>query len=276
MRESPAAFFLRASPGQRFCVYSRPRVEAARAAVVFVHGWADEMNKSRRMVAQQARLLAQAGHAVLQVDLHGCGDSSGDFADASWTGWIDDVVLATQWLLQRHPGPLWLWGMRAGCLLAAAAASRLPVRCNFLFWQPATSGKTLLHQFLRLRAAADMQQSGGKGIVEALRQRLHEGNHIDIAGYTLPPALGLGLEQATLVPPTQPAHIVWLEIAAREGAAVLPLSGQTIAEFRALGHHVDAQVVQGPAFWQTQEVEDAPALLPATLAALQSTLQSHG
>ena len=43
-----------------------------------VKAWAEEMNKARRMAALQARLLAENGYAVLQIDLHGCGDSSGD------------------------------------------------------------------------------------------------------------------------------------------------------------------------------------------------------
>ncbi|MBK8384562.1 MAG: hypothetical protein IPL11_02315 [Candidatus Accumulibacter sp.] len=43
-------------------------------------------NKSWRIVPLQARALATAGYAVLQIDLMGCGDSSGDFGDATWGG----------------------------------------------------------------------------------------------------------------------------------------------------------------------------------------------
>jgi len=42
------------------------------------------MNKSRRMVALQARALAGRGFAVLQMDALGCGDSAGDMQDATW------------------------------------------------------------------------------------------------------------------------------------------------------------------------------------------------
>ncbi|MBN9422686.1 MAG: alpha/beta hydrolase, partial [Candidatus Accumulibacter sp.] len=117
------AFFLPATSGQRYCLFHRPATEgAARGALVYVHPFAEEMNKSRRMAAVQARALAAAGYAVLQIDLHGCGDSSGDFADASWAGWLDDVELACAWLRARCAAPLWLWGLRSGCLLAAEAA----------------------------------------------------------------------------------------------------------------------------------------------------------
>ncbi|MEP6965262.1 MAG: hydrolase 2, exosortase A system-associated, partial [Polaromonas sp.] len=119
------------------------------------------MNKSRRMAALQARALAGAGFDVLQIDLLGCGDSSGDFGDATWQSWVSDVVQACHWLQNRSdmhdagstPAQLWLWGLRAGCLLAVEAARQLKRPCNFLFWQPPASGKTLLQQFLRLKVA---------------------------------------------------------------------------------------------------------------------------
>jgi esterase/lipase len=63
----------------------------------------------------------------------GCGDSSGDFGDATWDGWLADVELAYQYLRQRSSATIWLWGLRAGCLIAASAAPRLPEKVKFLF-----------------------------------------------------------------------------------------------------------------------------------------------
>lgn len=248
--------------------------------MVYLHPWAEEMNKSRRMAALQSRALSAAGHAVLQIDLHGCGDSSGDLADASWAGWLDDASRAIEWLRDRYPeAPLWLWGLRAGCLLAAQAASRLgDSGCHFLFWQPPTAGKPLLQQFLRLKAAAEMQHGDGKGAMAQIRQDLNAGRTVDIAGYGLSPALANGLENATLDVPDAPAsrsgRIIWLEVAARDGATLLPTSVTRIEAWRAAGRNVQAAVVPGPAFWQTQEIEDAPSLLTATLAAVREELST--
>ena len=72
------------------------------------HPFAEEMNKSRRMVALQASALADAGYAVLQLDLDGCGDDSSGFADASWEGWCSDVVRACRWMGSNSPD-------RSGC-----------------------------------------------------------------------------------------------------------------------------------------------------------------
>ena len=111
------AFFL-ASParagGQRFCLLTTPA--EPRATVVYVHPFAEEMNKSRRMVALQARAFAAAGIAVLQIDLFGCGDSCGDFASARWDQWLRDLTVAADWLAERGNGPMQLWGLRLGAL----------------------------------------------------------------------------------------------------------------------------------------------------------------
>src|ERR1700712_1296748 len=124
------------SPGRRFCLLHRPPHDVAAGAILFVHPFAEEMNKSRRMASLQARAFAQAGYAVLQCDLLGCGDSSGDFGDATWNDWIDDVADAAAWIGRRFDAPLTLWGLRAGCLVAAEAARRKSLDCDFLFWQP--------------------------------------------------------------------------------------------------------------------------------------------
>jgi len=303
---APEAFFLAARPGQRFCLHHAPADGVPRGLVLYLHPWAEEMNKSRRMAALQARAMAESGYAVLQIDLHGCGDSSDTWAEASWDGWVDDALQALAWLQVRWPDgnrlPLWLWGLRAGCLLASQVAARLDQSCQLLFWQPATSGKLLLQQFLRLKAAADLQ-GDAKSILAAVRAGLAAGQPQDVAGYVLSPALAHGLEQAVLAPPKRlplplppppspplPAplppsttadepsdrgRVVWLEVSTRDDAGLLPASQAALAAWTAAGFAVQAAVVNGPAFWQTQEIEDAPALLQASLAAMQGAHQAH-
>jgi uncharacterized protein len=277
--DAPAAraFFLPSSvsalpsnTAQRFCIYHPAAGDRPRGALVHVHAWAEEMNKARRMVALQARALARAGYAVLLIDLQGCGDSAGDFADATWQAWLADVQAAVQWLQQQCSAPVCLWGLRAGCLLAAQAAHEMNLACDFLFWQPATQGKALLQQFLRLKAAAQMQQQDAKTTLAQLRAALDAGRGVEVAGYGISAALALGLEQATLLMPNTRCRVLWLETSPREDAQLLPVSQSTVQAWQAAGHQVTAQVVPGPAFWQTQEIEDAPALLGATLAALQA------
>jgi exosortase A-associated hydrolase 2 len=260
--------------GRRFLLHRSPVSEPVRALVVYVHPFAEEMNKSRRMATLQSIALAKSGWAVLQIDLLGCGDSGGDFGDATWNHWVDDVVQAAHWLMSRHVAagaPLWLWGLRAGCLLAGHAAERLARPVNYLFWQPTPSGQVILQQFLRLKLAGDMIGSHGKGAMTAMRQALASGQAVDVAGYRLSPELAQGLAEATLKPTPMPSRVEWLELSSRAQPALSPTSSMAVDRWRAAGHAVRPAAVTGPAFWQTTEIEWSSALLEESTARLNAT-----
>lgn len=265
-----------AGNGYRLYLHHPPATGIAKGALLYVHPFAEEMNKSRRMAAQSARALAAKGFAVLQIDLLGCGDSSGDFGDATWHIWVDDVTAALDWLSLRHPGaPLWLWGLRAGALLCVAAVSARPaLRTNFLFWQPAIRGQSVLSQFLRLLVAAALHDGSSKAALEAARAALAADRHADVAGYSLSPALAKGLEAARLdppqavaaPPPTASPRLVWLELGDIADGSLPPASAAAAQAWAAAGFEVQAASLVGPRFWQTVEIEDATALLDATVA----------
>jgi uncharacterized protein len=288
------AFFAAARPRndphpQRFGMWhvpAGPASQAPPALLVHVHAFTEEMNKARRMVAMQAHALAAHGHAVLQLDLLGCGDSPGDFADATWSAWLADVHTACELALQRFAQQwpqaatpqLWLWGLRTGCLLANAAADQRPAGrvWNQLFWQPQTAGKAVLQQFLRLKLASGLQVGGARAEASDPRQDWAAGRVSEIAGYCVSAPLAHGLERATLVAPPASSQVIWLETSTREPAALLPASELAIGRWQQAGVLVHSQAVQGPAFWQTTEIEDAPALITATLQALQGLRVGSG
>ncbi len=271
---APEAFFLPVASGQRFCLLHRPDPQVGlKGEIVYIHPFAEEMNKSRRMAALQARAMAAAGYAVLQIDLQGCGDSSGDFGEASWTGWVEDVVSACAWLRQRYSSGLWLWGLRSGCLLAAEAARKIGDVDRLLFWQPVLSGRQYLQHFLRLKVAAEMLAGAGKGLMEALRAELAQGRPVEIAGYMLSPALANGLESCGLELPERPMRVEWIELNAQAEASLSPAAISRLGTWRVQGHAVRSAVVCGPAFWQTTEIAECPALLDASLEALMNPEQ---
>ncbi|ANH70502.1 hypothetical protein ABE85_12330 [Mitsuaria sp. 7] len=247
-----------------------------RGQILLLPPFAEEMNKSRRMTALAARAFAAAGFEVLTMDLLGCGDSSGDFGDASWARWQDDVRLAADWLDARAlPGPdgvkapFWLWGLRAGALLAPAAFETLNDRpLHLLLWQPMTAGKLQLQQFMRLRVAADLIGGQAKGAVQAMRDQLARGEAVEIAGYLLAPALAEGLESAQLKPSARVRRVAWLELSPREDATLTPAASMAVDAWTAQGVDVRAAVSQGPSFWAATEIEEAPRLIEASLAAL--------
>lgn len=265
-------FFLPASVGKRLAVAYWPHDAAtARGAVVYVHPFAEEMNKSRRMAALQARAMAAAGYAVLQVDSLGCGDSSGDFGEASWEAWRDDVNLACEWIQNRTPAPLWLWGLRSGCLLANEAAIQMAREVNLLFWQPVVAGSQHLQQFLRLRIAGELLGKENRHSVQELRQQLRQGQAIEVGGYLLSPAVARGLEKAELLLPHRSGRVEWIEIASREDGSLSPAAAARLTQWQAAGQAVRARTVCGPPFWQTAEISECPALVSASLLALDET-----
>ena len=78
MGKGVQAFFLPADRGARFVLFQPAQRDVSRGTILYVHPFAEEMNKARRMAALQTRAFADAGYDVMRIDLYGCGDSSGD------------------------------------------------------------------------------------------------------------------------------------------------------------------------------------------------------
>ncbi len=261
-------FFLPAARGQRFCIYHPPaRGSTPRGGVVYLHPFAEEMNKSRRTAALQSRLLAARGFAVLQIDLFGCGDSSGEFGEARWELWKQDAALAAEWLTRRVDNTIYLWGLRVGALLAldyAAAAKRS--FAGFVLWQPVVSGEQFLTQFLRLRVASEMISAGAaKTSTQELRNELNTGAVVEIAGYDLAPELAHAIEHlklAELAPLTAPAY--WLEVVPEAGRPLPPASRRVADAWTAGGVALTVRTVVGETFWNTLEIVDCPLLIEET------------
>lgn len=242
-----------------------------RGLVVYVHPWAEEMNKSRRMAAEMSRRLALQGFAILQLDLAGCGDSEGDFVDATWSIWLADIAAAVAWLKQRYPSvPLTLWGLRLGGLLAAAYAASDRDCSRLLLWAPVANGEQYLTQFLRLRVASQMlaaqQEAGG---TQQLIRQLRDGQHVEVAGYSVSPALALPLAEARLANYSRDGlDVEWFELLANAERPVPPVVEKLVQDWRGNGSEIRLHKLQGDAFWSTQEITDVPDLWNVTLQAL--------
>jgi hypothetical protein len=93
---------------------------------------------------------------------------------------------------------------------------------------------------------------------------------VEVAGYELSASIAQGLEAATLAPPQEAIRLEWLELSTRSDASLMPASSLALTAWTQEGCAVRSHLVHGPAFWQTTEIEDAPALLASTLAALRT------
>lgn len=230
------------------------------------------MNKSRRMVAIQARALATMGFGVLQVDLFGCGDSSGEFRDARWEIWKHDLATAKDWLENKIRAPIGLWGLRLGALLALDFAKELESAIDrIILWQPVISGQSFLTQFLRLRlanemlaASASMPELSGTNV---MRVFLQKGNTLEIAGYELSPELASAVDSLNAADlGIMGVRIHWFEIAASGNHSMTPAGAKVAAAWKREGVNLDTRLVTCPPFWATQEISECQDLVSSTAA----------
>lgn len=263
--------FLPAGDRRLFALHFGPPGGArGRGGVVLVPPFAEEMNKARRMLALQAQALAAAGFDVLIFDLTGTGESSGNFGDARWELWLEDVTAAVGWLEERSTGPVALVGLRLGALLALDwARVRQTELLQLVLWQPPASGQTLMTQFLRLRLAADLNEAG-RVTTKDLRAQIEAGHTIEVAGYDLAPELVRvidGVQLAGLTPPRGTAVCVF-EVAPEPGGELsLPVQA-ALEKWQAEGVTATSEIVAGPPFWSTQEIEVCPGLIERTTEVL--------
>jgi exosortase A-associated hydrolase 2 len=267
-----------------FCIYHPPKLnknEKMLGMVLYVHPFAEEMNKSRHMAARQATDLASSGFAVLQIDLSGCGDSAGDFLDATWNAWIQDIRNACCWMeLNIGPDlnkwdkpPLWLWGLRAGCLLLAEAAQHMDKACSFIFWQPLLAGDKELTQLIRLQRVSNMLNTSSEDLNSKLETHGSNNKTIDILGYSVIPELAQGFAQAKLKPPSSNGsvqHVVWIEMTASEPTELTLASMQTLKHWKDMGANTVSHLLKGPAFWCSNELINVPELISFTTRTVTS------
>lgn len=268
MSSTPAAadfraFFLDGSAGKLFCVYFEPQGEC-RGAVLLCPPFAEEMNKSRRMMSLTAAALAARGYGVLLLDLFGTGDSEGDFGDADWPTWQDDVQHGARWLLEHLAAPLAVIGIRLGALLALEVARSCADSVQKLvLWQPVVAGKTFMTQFLRLKMASELAGSAAGTSTRELREKSADGETLEIAGYQLSSSLLAAVDDCDLrkqVPP-EGVEVAWLEVVGDEARPPTPVSRSVVSEWQSAGVAVELATVTGEPFWSTPEIALAPDLI---------------
>ena len=275
---APAGRFLDTPHGRTFCLHRPGRGEAC---VIVVPPFAEEMNRCRRMWTLLAAQLGTSGIGALIPDLHGTGESDGDFAAARWDAWREDVAAACQFARAAGARHIVLLGVRLGALLALDFLRRPSGEPNsgvaqLILWQPVLDGRLHMNQFLRLKLAAGMRQPASKETTASLRERLARGERLEVAGYELAAELLTAIDAAGSEPllPTVVARIDWLEVSTADTPALMPVSERVLATWRAGGVNVHARVVRGEPFWALQEITTAPELITATRAAVLEVLPS--
>ena len=204
-------------------------------------------------------------------DYSSTGDSSGAFSEARWDHWIADGCAAIEWLHKKTNKPIALVGLRLGGLLALECARKIRLEIpQIVLWQPATSGKTLFTQFLRIRLAASLAENGEKETTKDLMERLSNGEILEVAGYGIAPALADAINTIAIadLAPAKSTRIHWYEMTTGDSDDLMPPSQKTVAAWLDGGVNVATSVITGEQFWATQEIATAPPLIETTRDAL--------
>jgi len=91
--------------------------------VLFAHCFTCTKNLSA--VRNISKSLTSNGFAVLRFDFTGLGESEGDFADTNFSGNVEDLVAAADYLAQNHESPSLLIGHSLGGAAAIFAAKEI-------------------------------------------------------------------------------------------------------------------------------------------------------
>ncbi|HLO64103.1 MAG TPA: hydrolase 2, exosortase A system-associated [Azonexus sp.] len=260
--------------GRLFAVYHEP-VGNVRGNVLVVPAHNEEMNRCRSMVTIQAQELARHGIGTLVVDLFGTGESDGQYNDARWELWLDNVRQARAWLNDKPGGCLALLGIRLGVPLALASIAGEALVPAIIAWQPVIDGKLYLTQFMRMRIAGNMDRTDiPKETSNTLRASLSEGKSIEIAGYEIHPEMASALDNMRLssLLPSVGVSVAWFEKGNGEEFDISPASRQLLDAWKQSGTQVAVESFDGPAFWALHDRVAAPELIHKTSSWMQSLL----
>ncbi len=189
MRTEAHGFF-DAGPHRLFAALHPVHASVRRdTGVLLVHPFMEERQDAHPFLRSISIALRARGFASLRPDLYGCGDSEGDWSDATVDHWLDDLAAAAAHLRReagvRHVA---LVGLRYGAALAAAAAPRVEANALCLI-APVLRGREYVMEVLRAYIAAEMVLNKKAGVSrDVLMQRLDEGASVNLFGYDFTPA----------------------------------------------------------------------------------------
>lgn len=179
----------------------RPSASDAAAqpfAALFAPPFAEEMNRTRRLMALAGQRLAGRGIASLLPDLPGTGDSPQPFAQATWDGWLE-ALHACAAHLNGQGLAVRLVGIRLGGLLAADALAQGLAAERLVLVDPVEDGRLHMRHWLRIRSAASLE-IGPRITLSYLQSRLEAGEAVEIAGYEISPQLVNRISTLKLAP----------------------------------------------------------------------------
>ena len=264
VREQPLFFDL--GQDRLYGFLHLPPDGSARRGVVICDSIAEEKLWSHRVFVTLARELARSGTAVLRFDYRGEGESDLDFEQAGIATRAEDAVRAAEVLLAEQPrlSGVTLIGHRLGGAIAAIAAARLGPRAReIVIWDPVSSGRDFLMQWLRANLAKQMAVLGKATQTRAeLVATLEAGGAVTVEGYCVKSPLYEEL-----------MALKWPPLLHALPCRGLVVFSDKVAGFPAEGGQLSHSIVREPAFWREQKSFycSAPQMTQASMKWLEES-----
>ncbi len=234
-------------------------------AVLCLPSITEEVNLSRAVVAKQAHCFTAQGVPCFILDYYGTGDSEGEFEQANADIWLENIIAAGEFLIQKGIKKIILWGVRFGALLVLSHQEKLHQQLPIIqqvLWKPVTNGKLFLGQFLRIKQANAMMNNSSEKI--NWREYVLSGKDVEVAGYLLTKSMLQSIEALKISTDFHPISLMhWFELAAKELTPLTKRLSAPWSDDSAKVHCFDC-----PPFWQVPEVFSLPELERLTCKAV--------
>lgn len=170
--------------------------------------FAEEKKSSQRMLVDLASTLAAGGRPVLFFDYLACGDSEGEFKEATITTWIQNTRDAVNLLKTRSSvEKVGLIGLRLGCYMALSALEECENGSTAVFIEPVLDPGTYFKQALRQKLMKELITDGKTSSRRhELINQLVASESIDFDGYEISPLFYADLQRQKDLTPTLKDH----------------------------------------------------------------------
>lgn len=227
--EKLVASFVSGTKDCLFCLCAEP-AKSIDHRIILVPPFAEEMNCCRHFFAQIRQRLCSKGFTVIQPDMFGTGDSVGQFGDATWQIWKEDLKHC--FLSDVHSESLKtsVLAIRSGCLLIQdcllSCDTSVQTTCieNLIYIQPERIGRNVIDKLLRLQIASDRLAGKDSKTRKMLWEQFEKGGSLSIAGYEIGAELATQMRDVSINSDshTFAGNHVWLELADGADESVIP------------------------------------------------------
>jgi pimeloyl-ACP methyl ester carboxylesterase len=175
----PEAFFFGSGNQRIFANYHPAAGVGGQVLTVICPPLFSDYMRTHLVLRELAMALAERRQHVLRFDYRGTGDSFGDLGEVTVSDWLEDIALGVREGREiSGSSVVRLLGVRAGALLACAAARALSDVQRLVLWDPISDGAGYLEVLRRIQAMT-LQQHYYLSRAER-REAMHE-----YAGYSI-------------------------------------------------------------------------------------------